>query len=493
MKVLLIAPYFERVIDSAVVVPRGDFIPSAALLHLAAVLRANDCEPILLDLNNSEVDKHKDKYLDYCNKIIIDTLNETKPDLVGINCLFSGAFPDVLKFAKTVKSHSPHLKIAIGGIHPTTYPKEILTHCKEEIDYIAIGEGENTIVSLVKALKEKNENLLSSIKSFAFRDSDGQVKINREANYVEDLDTLPLPAWDLVDFKKFGMNLDHYYNPKNLPLKYMAAVFTSRACPLSCNFCDLFMVMGKKHRKRGVKAIVDEIEYLNKSHEVNYFSFRDDQLTLNRGLIMGICDEIIKRKLNIMFDAANGLWINSLREDVIAKMAEAGFVYANLAIEHGDDYMRNEIIQKVLDRKKIFEVVALFKKYKIMSTGMFIMGFPEDTNETLQNTYDMIEELQMDKATVCTLIPFPGTKLFKQVVKDKLFIKETNYDELWKLPQSLVQRDFVIKPYNMSIDDLYKWREKFSTMRTKYWKTNPIKAPLFQSAAPGLTMPAKIL
>ena len=132
----------------------------------------------------------------------------------------------------------------------------------------------------------------------------------------------------------------------------MAAVFTSRACPLSCNFCDLFMVMGKKHRKRSVKAIVDEIEYLNKSHEVNYFSFRDDQLTLNRSLIMGVCDEIIKRKLNIMFDAANGLWINSLREDVIARMAEAGFVYANLAIEHGDDYMRNEIIQKVLDRKK---------------------------------------------------------------------------------------------------------------------------------------------
>ena len=233
----------------------------------------------------------------------------------------------------------------------------------------------NALVSLVKALEKKDENSLKEIKAFAFRGSDGQAKINRLSNYVEDLDTLPLPAWDLVDFKKYGMNLDHYYNPKNLPLKYMAAVFTSRACPLSCNFCDLFMVMGKKHRKRSVKAIVDEMEYLNKSHEVNYFSFRDDQLTLNRALIMGVCDEIIKRKLNIMFDAANGLWINSLREDVVARMAEAGFVYANLAIEHGNDYIRNEIIQKNLDRKKIFEVAGLFKKYKIMATAMFIMGF----------------------------------------------------------------------------------------------------------------------
>ena len=491
MKVLLIAPYFQRITTGHIVVPRGDFIPSAALLHLASILRQYNHEPILLDFNNVETDEHRDNYIDYCKKVITKTIDEKKPDLVGINCLFSGAFPDVLEYARTVKSHS-NLKVVIGGIHPTTYPREILTHCKE-IDYVAIGEGENTLISLVEALENNSENLLNSIKSFAFRNSEGKVKINRESNYVEDLDTLPLPAWDLVDFKKFGMNLDHYYNPKDLPLKYMAAVFTSRACPLSCNFCDLFMVMGKKHRKRSVKAIVDEMEYLNKSHEVNYFSFRDDQLTLNRPLIMGVCDEIIKRKLNIMFDAANGLWINSLREDVIARMAEAGFVYANLAIEHGDDYMRNEIIQKVLDRKKIYEVVKLFKKHNIMATGMFIMGFPEETNQTLQNSYDMIEDLQLDKATVATLIPFPGTKLFKQVVKDRLFIKETNYDELWKTPQSLVQRDFVIKPYNMDVEDLYVWREKFDKLRTKYWKTNPKQVPEFQSKAPGLVMPDKVV
>ena len=99
----------------------------------------------------------------------------------------------------------------------------------------------------------------------------------------------------------------------------------------------------------------------------------------------------------------------------------------------------------------------------------------------------MMEELQLDKSTVATLMPFPGTKLFNQVVKDKLFIKkDTNYDELWKNPISLVQRDFVIKPYNMSVEDLYKWREKFDKIRTKHWKTNPKKVPDFQSNAPRL-------
>ncbi len=481
MKVLLIAPYVNLVFDhSSELLNREDFYPSAALLHLAAMLRANNDEPIIVDLNNAVVHNQKEKYLDYSKKVIIDSLNECKPDLVGINCLFSGTFPDVLEFAKTIKSHSPHLKIAIGGIHPTSFSKEILTNCND-IDYVAIGEGENSVVALAASIKTKNENLLSSIKSFAYRDKDGIVRINREKNYVEDLNSLPMPAWDLININKYQMKLDHYYNPSKLPIKYKAAIFSSRACPLACNFCDMFLVMGKKHRKRSIKLIVDEIELLKKNYDVNYFSFMDDQLTLNRSHIMDLCNEILKRKLKIVFDTPNGVWINSLREDVIAKMVEAGLVFVNLPIEHGNEYIRNKVIKKILDRKKIIEVANLFKKYKVMTAAMYIMGFPEDTNETLKDTYDMMDELQSDKAQNSTLIPFPGTSLFKQVVKDNLFIHKWNLDELWKTPISQGQNDFIIKPYNMSVDDLYKWRGKFDKMNLKHWKTNPSKPTLGRS------------
>jgi radical SAM superfamily enzyme YgiQ (UPF0313 family) len=472
MKIILIAPYVDIKFDRPVELSRGDFIPSAALLYLAAILRVNNYEPIILELNNSVVDKQKEKYFDYCKKIIIDNLNKHKPDLVGINCLFSGVFTDVLELAKVIKFHSPHSKIVIGGMHPTTFPKEILTNCND-IDYIAIGEGEKAIVALADSVKAKNENLLSSIKSFAYKDKDGTVRINKETNYVEDLDSLPMPAWDLINLDEFQIKMDHFYNPRKLPIKHRAYIFASRACPCTCNFCDIFLVMGKKHRKRSPKTVVDEIELLNKSYGVNYFSFNDDNLTLNRTHIMSICNEILKRKLVIMMDTPSGLWINSLREEVIAKMAESGFVKVSISIEHGDDYIRNKVIGKVLDRKKIFEITALLKKYKIMSTGNFIMGFPEDTNETLQNSYDMIDELQMDHPTVQALIPLYGTPLFKQVVRDRLFIGDWNLDEIWKTPLSLVQSTFVIKPYNMSIDSLYKWRQKFDILLSKHSKTNP--------------------
>jgi radical SAM superfamily enzyme YgiQ (UPF0313 family) len=243
----------------------------------------------------------------------------------------------------------------------------------------------------------------------------------------------------------------------------------------------MFLVMGKKHRKRSIKLIVDEIELLKKNYDVNYFSFMDDQLTLNRSHIMDLCNEILKRKLKIVFDTPNGVWINSLREDVIAKMVEAGLVFVNLPIEHGNEYIRNKVIKKILDRKKIIEVANLFKKYKVMTAAMYIMGFPEDTNETLKDTYDMMDELQSDKAANSTLIPFPGTSLFKQVVKDNLFIHKWNLDELWKTPISQGQDDFIIKPYNMSVDDLYKWRGKFDKMNLKHWKTNPSKPTLGRS------------
>lgn len=471
MKILLIAPYIRTNYDQHMLPNGEDFYPSAACLYLAGILRANNYEPIIVDLNNTVVHSQKEKYLDYCKKIVIDSLNEFKPDLVGINCLFSGTFPDVLELARTIKSHSPNLKIATGGIHPTAFYKEILTNCND-IDYVAIGEGENSIVALAASIKAKNENLLSSIKSFAYKDKHGAVKVNREKNYVENLDSLPLPAWDLINIKKFEMKLDHLYNPKKLPIKYKAAIFTSRACPLACNFCDMFLVMGKKHRKRSAKAIVDEIELLNKSYGVNYFSFMDDQLTLNKAHITAVCDGIIKRKLKIIFDTPNGLWINSLREEVVAKMVEAGFVYAKIAIEHGNDHMRNKVIGKVLDRKQIFKVAGLLKKYKVMSCGLFIMGFPEDTNETLKDTYDMMDELQLDKVSMATLVPHPGTALFDQVVKDKLFIHEWNLDELWKTPVGHSQTGFLIRPYDMSVDDLYKWRKKFDVMKVKNWKTN---------------------
>ena len=97
------------------------------------------------------------------------------------------------------------------------------------------------------------------------------------------------------------------------------------------------------------------------------------------------------------------------------------------------------------------------------------MGYPEETNETLQDTYDMIEGLKIDRAAVLKLIPYPGTPVFNQCVKEDLFVNKVDIDNIWLRPVQPHQNEFVIKPYRMSLDELEEWRGKFSLLRNKYF------------------------
>jgi len=194
----------------------------------------------------------------------------------------------------------------------------------------------------------------------------------------------------------------------------------------------------------------------------------DDNLTVDNNHILGICNEIIRRNLDIQFTTSGGLGMNSLRREVIDAMVAAGMTSALLAPEHGSDYIRNTIIKKHLDRDTIFKVVEDLRRHRVSLAGNWIMGFPEDTNETLQETLDMINVLRLDRNWVGTLIPFPGTPVFDQCVRDKLFIEDMDVSKLWLTPVRAHQDGSVIKPYAMSLEDLSGWRKTFIDIRFKY-------------------------
>jgi radical SAM superfamily enzyme YgiQ (UPF0313 family) len=471
MKVLLIAPYLHlQESDERNKQKREDFLPSTALIYLAAALRERGHEPILLDFNSAKTHRQADP-LEYCNNKIVETISDESPGLVGLNCLFSGLFETVLYISQAIKTKFPEVPIAIGGIHPTTYPREILSNIKE-IDFIVNGEGEDQIVALANLIEDNDESKLPEIHSFAYRNGNGKVVLNDRSGFIEDLDVLPMPAWDLIDFEDYEMDLSDYYNPKNFEMKNHIPLFTSRACPYTCTFCDMYTVMGRTLRLRSPKKVVDELEYLNRERGLSFFSFMDDNLTVNKKHILGICGEIINRKLNIQFDTPNGVHVNSLTEEIVAVMVKAGLIATSLAIEHGNDFIRNRVIKKNLPRKKIYEVAALFKKYKVLTAGLFIVGFPEETPETMEDQYRMMSELQLDRMCSLVLIPFPGTEIFKQAVRDDLFVKKVDLDNMWKTPMSHAQEDFVLKPYNMTIEELHEYRAKLESIRYKYSRKN---------------------
>lgn len=460
MKVLLIAPYLDEPQPN-----RTDFLPSAALLSLAAVLRKAGHTPVLLDLNNRRVHEQAEPN-QYCLDKITHTIRTEQPGLVGISFLFSGFMKTAWRYAREIKAVAPGLKIMTGGIHATTYPQEILTNCPE-FDYIALGEGEPQMVAMADRIASGELGNLNDIKSFAFRDEQGKVRINRDREWI-DYEELPMQAWDMVDFTEFEMDLGHYSNFKNHVIKNVVPVISERGCPFKCTFCDMYLVQGRKLRRRTPEKFVDELEYLATERGQRFFTFMDDNLTVDNKHILGICNEILRRGLDIQFTTAGGLGMNSLRTDVIDAMVAAGMTSALLAPEHGSDYIRNTVIKKGLKRDTIYKVVEDLKKHRVSLAGNWIMGFPEDTNETLQETMDMIDDLQLDRNWVGTLIPFPGTPVFEQSVRDNLFIGGLDTSNLWQVPVRAHQDGCVIKPYNMSLEDLRSWRQKFIDIRFKY-------------------------
>ena len=401
-----------------------------------------------------------------------EALLHHEPDIVGISCLTTAHFPFMRKLAQMVRTVSPSSKIILGGVHATLFTKEIMTNFPE-FDYIVIGEGEEQARELGIALLNNRGDRLDHIQSFAWRNSGGEVVINPRRNYIKDLDQIPMPAWDMIDFSQYYRDHKNWYNPKGHDIKISIPILSTRSCPYDCNFCSAHRTMGRGFRKRSAQNVVDEIQYHIETYGHRYFGFADDNLTLEKSHVLAVCDEINRRGLDIQFESYNGYNLASLDAESISALASVGCVHAILPIEHGSDMMRNEIIGKRLPREKILEIMALYKKHKIQTRAMFIMGFPEDTEETLSATLEMIQCIKPDMADIFTLIPFPGTKVFKQAIRDNLFLNKVDESMLWTGSMRLDTKgaEFYIKPYDMTYNDLARWRKTFNDISLSLIKT----------------------
>lgn len=267
--------------------PNKEYIPPSSLLYLAAVLRCNGAQVIILDLNVYkpwEKGPNKDRFLE---EIILQHIKEFEPQLIGFGCLFSGHLPAILEFSKAVRAEYKGISIVIGGMHPTIFAKEILSHCPS-IDFVVIGEGEEQVVVLTQAIEEKDWNRLSRLEGIAYRQNE-EVVVNPKNHFIDDLDKLPFPAYDLINFQDYYHPTSHWHNPKHLPFNMTVPIISSRSCPMKCNFCSMFLVMGPTLRMRTAKNVVDEIQLLYDRYGQTHFSFMDDNLNLNKQHIISVC------------------------------------------------------------------------------------------------------------------------------------------------------------------------------------------------------------
>ncbi len=426
-----------------------------SVLYLAGKLISNGHEVVILDMENlwfrnivcSE------------NQILAElsiAIRKFNPDIVGFSALYSGAFPFILPMARKAKEIVPDCLIVVGGIHATIFYEKILLNVPE-IDIVVCGEGEEVLAAIADSAKIGDWQDISSI---AWRHKNGNILYNQRTRYITQLDSLPKPAYKLIDFDNYRYDFSYYYNPNDIPFDIVTPVLASRSCPMQCCFCAMHLVMGKKLRYRSPKKVVDEIEYLYDEHGIRYFSFVDDNITLNHKHAYGIFEQIIERKLDIVLDCLGGLNVNSLDRRLLETMKEAGVVYTPLAIEHGDDFIRNSIIKKGLMTEKIYEIANVCKDIGIRTKGLFVLGFLEETYDSIMRTKEMIEKLDLDMVRIFNLQPFPGTEVFRQAKKEKLFTKEMDLENMWRKEIILDDGEtFYLKPRNMTLSGLKSGRE----------------------------------
>jgi len=339
---------------------------------------------------------------------------EFRPEMVGVTCLTPGR-KKALEIAKMAKDIDPTIKVIMGGAHPTIMYKQIMENYPF-VDYIALGEGEQICLEVAQG------KLLSEIKGLVYRDS-GKIVKNPPGKYSKNLDDIPFPAWQLVNFKRYPTRGEGIVNGIDLSKVPRVSVIFSRGCIGHCDFCSTWWIwQGWRHRS--AKNMVDEIEILYKEHGIRHFCFADDAMTINRQVTIELCNEILSRELKIAFLATTRT--DCVDEFVLQKLKQAGCYEISFGIETGSSDLLKKMC-KENDVETAEKAIKLSKKVGLRVTALLIVGNIGETEQTIKKTINFLRKTQPDEiGCVGGLWVLPGTKVYQEC-KRKGFIS----DDFW--------------------------------------------------------------
>lgn len=322
------------------------------------------------------------------------------PDVVGFTCL-TPRFEITLHIAAKIKEAAQKVKIVIGGAHINAVKERSLYTA--DIDYAIYGEAEEAFAELLKVLEADGD--VSGIRNLIYR-KNGKVIMNPARPFIQDLDALPLPAWDLL-------NLQDYKDPVTFDGPHMG-VMTTRGCAWDCIFCSSGVIWGRKVRFRSAGNVADELQYIVDKLGITNVVFYDDTFTLNKPRFLKICEEMIKRKLNLKY--ACQLRVDTIDKEIADGLAESGCITAALGVESGDEEILR-ILKKGFKKNQVYKAVAALKSAGVPTSASYIIGSPGDTHESIQRTFDFARKLDTNQAKFMICTPFPGTELFDMAVQ----------------------------------------------------------------------------
>lgn len=378
-------------------------IPDLGLMYLASSLRKAGHEVEIKDCR-------KDKW-DFAR--LSEHIQRTKPAIVGIKC-YSYEVNSVKKMTETARAAHPSALILVGGPHPSMDGADALRRMPAA-DYAFIGESEKSLALFVSAAKQGRLNPLpEEIRGIAFRE--GAEIMVRECVWEKDLDQIPFPAWDLMPPGSYPDEAMGIF-VKDFPAAPMSL---SRGCPFRCSHCGSLYVSGGRLRYRSLENVLAEIDLLENKFGVRTFTFTDDNFTWDRARAMALFKALAARPKKISFTFPNGVRADSLDRELLCAMEDAGCYLLGLGIESSSDATLRRM-NKQQTRAMTTEVIDLIRSTTNMRLiGSFILGYPGESLAEVKDTIRFAIELPIHNAHFCLFIPIPGTKTYRELVKNKL-------------------------------------------------------------------------
>lgn len=406
----------------------GSSEPSLGLCYLAAVTRENGFKTEIIDalaLNMS------------CEELAKEILNRS-PKYVGISSVTISIYYAAM-LAKLIKEKNKDIKIIIGGAHITAVPVETMEKFPE-FDIGLLGEGEITVIELLKALETKQS--LGNIPGIIFHDN-GKLKITSERNFIKDLDSLPLPAWDLLPDMS-------YYSPPAWSLNEGSAglLVTSRGCHAKCIYCDR-SAFGHALRAHSAEYVMRMIRHLYHKYNIRHFRINDDNFILFKKRLQEICQMIISDGLKITWSCFAR--VDGVNLEILKLMKEAGCWQISYGVETASQAI-HDIEKKRITTEQIKQAIIWTHQTKIKTIAFCMIGHPLETRGTIRATIDFVKRLPVDDFKMMFLTPFPGTELYANAKK------YGTLDRDWRKMNAYAEPCFI--PYGMTKEELIEYRNK---------------------------------
>ena len=411
------------------------------ILWLAGYLEQKGYSADVVDVKSSINSGYSVKEKERVFQETVERAVASQSPLIGLSA-FTEDYSLAMKLAGEIKQRSS-AKIIVGGIHATISPEDFFLRENSPFDVAVMGDGEVPLAGLIDA--EKNRTIpRETISGLVFRKG---TDIIRTALPPEGpaSDSLPVLPYHKLD-------MDFYLQPQQHLLRsiYLSGIhiFTARGCPYSCTFCANSR---KKVRYRPLDSVIEELRHLKETYGIDGFYIHDDTFTIKSGRVIEFCEKLSGLKYRFVWGMEGR--VNQFPDTVFRALKESGCIQIDFGVESGS--------QAALDRMKkgikVSDTEAVFRRCraeKIRTFANILINTPEETEDDVKKTIDMMENIKATTYGICVTTPYPGTEIYDRYVKPSLTVEEYQLYSDSRTYVSIVDPRFRLAAHTLKIEEL---------------------------------------